>query len=445
MAKKDYMKKDPVSSLSENKREKKQKDNQVRVYFDWAASSPYQEVSGDVPYGNPSSQHSEGRSAKQLLEDARNRCAAVLNVPPKTLYFTSGGTESNSIALFSNLMRPGKGRVISSLTEHASVRGGIETLEKMGKLTGFIPVDSAGRVTAESFSKTLEKYGDVRFAAIMSVNNETGAVTDIASIRDVINQKGENSRLPIHLHCDLVQAAGKIPLNITDLEIDSASISAHKIGGPRGIGLLYLRKPLEVFYSGGGQENGIRGGTENTRGAIALADCLEKYAMSAVSNELGFIDAQSKITREHFFTVQDYYSLAKKRWEKLISALNEIKRCTIIPAERAKDNASLKHQVSALTGFYDNDGFNGFSPYILQVAFNDIPGEVMARALDDLGIAVSTGSACSASSPERPVLAAMGINEKLRIEGIRISQGQSTTDREIDLLLDAIREVLKFL
>ena len=384
-------------------------NGQIRVYFDWAASAPQYDSGITAVYGNPSSQHSEGRAAKAVIENARERCAAVLNVPPETLYFTSGGTESNSIALFSNLIRKGKGRVISSLAEHASVREGMETLEKTGKPTGRISVDPAGRVTAQTLEKALEKFSDTRFAAIMAVNNETGAVTDIPAIRDVLRGQKDNeaSRAPIHFHCDLVQAIGKIPFDIQNWDIDSASISAHKISGPQGIGLLYLKRPLEVFYSGGGQERGIRGGTENTHGAAALADCLEKYALA---------------------DNREMYLQANARWNKLIASLANIKRCTLIPAERGS-------QLSAPL----------FSPYILQAAFKDIPGEVMARALDDLGFAVSTGSACASSSPERPVLLAMGVEESLRIEGIRISQGPSTTDKEIDLLLDGIREVLKFL
>jgi len=374
-----------------------------RIYFDWAASAPYFENGPDVPFGNPSSQHFEGRAAKLALENARERCAAVLNVPPGTLYFTSGGTESNAVALFSNLTRIGKGRIIASEAEHSSIREGMETLERMGKQIGKIAVDSSGRAVGETFTKALEKYGDVRFASCMAVNNETGTVTDIVSLRDVIRKR---AGAPVHLHCDLVQAAGKIPIDIPLWEIDSASISAHKICGPRGIGLLYLRKPLEVFYTGGGQENGVRGGTENTYGAAALALCLEKYAAPE--------------------TVRIEYERAKARWKKLITSLAQIERCTIIPKERIADD-------------------DGFSPYILQAAFKNVPGEVMARALDDLGFAVSTGSACASSSPERPVLLAMGVEENLRIEGIRISQGFTTTDEDIDLLLEAIAEVLKFL
>jgi len=218
-----------------------------RHYFDWAASSPFDhsiinQINNLPVFGNPSSQHSEGRAAKLALQDARERCAKVLNVPPETLFFTSGGTESNSIALFSNLVKKGNGRIISSQAEHSSVREGMETLEKMGKPTGRIAVDSQGRVTPDVFEKTLAKYGEVRFVSCMAVNNETGTITDIASLTDIARKK---SGAPIHFHCDLVQAAGKVPIDIPGWQIDSASISAHKIGGPRGIGLLYLRRPAQ--------------------------------------------------------------------------------------------------------------------------------------------------------------------------------------------------------
>ena len=365
---------------------------------------------GDCPlFGNPSSQHSEGRAAKNALEEARSRCAKALGVPSETLYFTSGGTESNCIALFSNLLRTGAGRVIFSQTEHPSIREGIKTLERTGKPCGIIAVDSEGRVTPQTLAKALEKYGDARFAAIMSVNNEVGSITDMPSLRDVI--RGFQGP-PVHLHCDIAQAAGKIPVDISDWDIDSASLSAHKIGGPRGIGLLYLRKPFDVICSGGGQEGKIRGGTENIHGALSLAACLEQRIVN--------------IEHDTVNGEKSEYANAKIRWKKLILALSAINRCAIIPAGRLQNEEA-------------------FSPYILQAAFRGIPGEVMARALDDLGFAVSTGSACSSFSQERPVLEAMGIEENLRIEGIRISQGWSTTDEDIDLLLEAIAEVLKFL
>jgi cysteine desulfurase len=326
----------------------------------------------------------------------------VLGVPAETVYFTSGGTESNCIPLYSCLSRPGDGRILASSGEHSSIAENLPILERLGKPVGRIPLDPLGRVTEELLAKTLEKYRDIRFAAIMAVNNETGTITDMAVVRDILRKR---EGPPIHFHCDMVQAAGKIPLDITGWELDSASLSAHKIGGPRGIGLLYLKKPLAVLYSGGGQERRIRPGTENVAGALAMADCLEHRALP------------EKIAAE--------YPSARSRWKYFLEGLARIEQCGLIPVERDIDDPR-------------------FSPYIVQAAFKDIPGEVMVRALDDIGFAVSTGSACTSGSPDRPVLAAMGIAENVSLEGIRVSQGWSTTTADIDQLLAAIAEVAPF-
>ena len=375
-----------------------------RHYFDWAATAaPVSSLGETYPYGNPSSMHREGRQAREALESARARCAAVLCVSPDTLYFTSGGTEANCIPLFSLLARHGSGRLIASAGEHTSITENLRVLERLGKLTGQIPINSNASVTRESLAKTLDKYEDVRMCAIMAVNNEIGTVNEIQTLRSILYGRDGQT---IHMHCDMVQAAGKIPLDLAGWGVDSASLSAHKLGGPRGIGLLYLRKPLTVLYTGGGQERNIRPGTENVVGALALASCLELHA----------IPEKLKIE----------YTQARERWAYFINGLKKINRCRIIPGDRSAADEN-------------------FSPYIVQAAFSNIPGEVMVRALDDRGFAVSTGSACSSASPERPVLAAMGMDNNARLEGIRISQGWSTTIEEIDLLLAAITEAVKLL
>jgi cysteine desulfurase len=384
-----------------------------RHYFDWASTAIPENPRFNAPFGNPSSLHHEGRHAKEALESARGRCAAVLKVPAETLYFTSGGTESNCIVLYSYIARQGAGRITASMGEHSSVSENLRILDRLGRQTGIIPIDPLGRVTESLLLKTLTQYDNIRFMAIMAVNNETGTVNDIAGLRKITADK------PVHFHCDMVQAVGKIPIDICGSGVDSASFSAHKIGGPRGIGILYLRKPLEALYMGGGQEKHIRPGTENVIGALSLAQCLETHALPE--------------------TVAAEYVKAEARFSRLICELRKIDRCRLIPTTRAKLREKREESKK------DEGDDSEFSPYIVQAAFKDIPGEVMVRALDDLGFAVSTGSACSSARPERPVLAAMGIDDKLGLEGIRISQGWSTTDEEIDLLLAAIREVLKFL
>jgi cysteine desulfurase len=266
-----------------------------------------------------------------------------------------------------------------------------------------IDPEKDGRVTVQTLSRALEKYPDTRFVSIMGVNNETGAVMDLAGLAAFLRAgKGP----PVHIHSDLVQAAGKVPVSPEDWDLDSASINAHKIGGPRGIGLLYLRRPLRALYSGGGQEGGLRPGTENTAGALGLADCLERRAQPE--------------------TVLEEHRRASQRWKGLIRSLRGMERCVLIPQNRGEEDPA-------------------FSPWIIQAAFRGIPGEVMVRALDDLGFAVSTGSACSSSTAERPILAAMGVDEAAAREGIRISQGWTTSAGDIEDLTDAIRELLRIL
>ncbi|MDR2101662.1 MAG: aminotransferase class V-fold PLP-dependent enzyme, partial [Treponema sp.] len=325
-----------------------------------------------------------------------------LGVKAKHLFFTSGGTESNALVLFSTLFR-GRGDILFSAVEHPSVSENCRALERLGKGAAPIAVGGDGRVTTETLEAALKKNPETRLAAIMGVNNETGAVMDLSGLIARLRSRGG---APVHVHADMVQAAGKIPLDLPALDLDSASLSAHKLGGPRGIGLLYCRKDLEPLYRGGGQEGGKRPGTENIAGALALADCLERRLNPAA------------LGRE--------YEAAACRWKTLIQTLRSMDRCSLIPRDRG-------------------DADPRFSPYILQVAFQGIPGEVLVRSLDDAGFAVSTGSACSSASAQRPILAAMGVDEKTAFEGIRISQGWSTTAGEVEALIKAIGEILKTL
>jgi len=389
-----------------------------RHYLDWAATaipeknSPGLFPAGGIadgnpygfPFGNPSSDHWEGRVAKEALESARFRCARVLGVEPENLYFTSGGTESNALVIHSLLLRKGQGRLLYSGVEHPSVRENCLALGSLGLPLSVIGVEKDGRVSVDTLSSALQKHTDSRFAAIMGVNNETGAQMDIDSLISTARKNQEKNGLPVHFHCDLVQALGKVPVTIGDM--DSASFSAHKLGGVRGAGLLYLKKKIKGLYTGGHQESGVRPGTENTQGALALAEILELRAKPD--------------------TVKKENEKARERFKYLLERLRKIGRCSLIPEDREDDDPR-------------------FSPWIVQVRFRDVPGPVMVRALDKEGIAVSTGSACSSSSPERPVLQAMGLDEKARLEGIRISQGWSTDIADFDALLAGIEKALSFL
>ncbi len=370
-----------------------------RYYFDWAATALPEQQSVVVPFGNPSSRHAEGRAAREALEDARGRAARVLGVPPEHLYWTSGGTEANAIAVYSLLTRPATGAALFSAVEHPSVRENCLMLERLGRRVAVIPAGKDGRVEADALEKTLSKHPDALFAAIMAINNETGAVMDIAALSEFLQNRRASGAKPMHLHCDMVQAAGKFALPL-DL-VDSAALSAHKIGGPRGVGLLYLKKPFTSIFRGGGQEGGVRGGTENTAGACEFAECLERYALTASADA----------------------TAAETRFARLIAFFKETSRCALIPFGRSERDRR-------------------FSPYIVQVRIKGIPGEVLSRALDDEGFAVSTGSACSAAGRERPVLAAIGASKDEQIEGIRISQGRTITMDDIDMLIEAFCHIM---
>ncbi|MDR2535050.1 MAG: aminotransferase class V-fold PLP-dependent enzyme [Treponema sp.] len=378
-------------------------ENPGRCYFDWAATAIPEIGCSDIaaPFGNPSSRHQEGQDAREALENARSRCAAVLGVKTEHIYFTSGGTESNAVALHGMLLRKSVACILSSAVEHPSIRENCLVLERLGKQTASIGVEKDGRVTPSTLEQALEQYPHARFAAILGVNNEIGSRMDIPALVKIIRNRKNSA--PIHIHSDLVQAAGKVPLDLSAWDVDSASISAHKLGGPRGIGLLYLRKALNPIYTGGGQERGLRPGTENTAGAIALAECLERHANPAA--------------------VQAEYQKASERFKRLIRFLRTLRGGFLIPEDREEEDER-------------------FSPYIVQAGFRGIPGEVMVRGLDDAGFAVSTGSACSSSSQERPALRSMGLDKQTSLEGIRISQGWTTTIEDIDRLTKAIEAMV---
>ena len=386
----------------------------MRHYLDWAATAVPDAAGTDdisfasekIIYGNPSSPHAEGRAAKESLEDARLRCARVLGVDAGQLYFTSGGTESNALVLHSLMLKRTPARLLWSGIEHPSVRENCLCLKKLGLATGVIAVGKSGHVTENTLAKALTQYSDTRFAAVMGVNNETGSLMAIKALVSIVRAMEQKKGPRIHFHSDLVQALGKVPLDIPDWDIDSASFSAHKLGGPRGIGLLYLKKPLETLYSGGEQERKVRPGTENVEGAVALANLLERRCGPQ--------------------TVKDEMEKAQLRLNYFLQELKKINRCALIPEDRTEDDER-------------------FSPWILQMRLKGLPAMVAVRALDDMGIAVSTGSACSSSLPERPVLAAMALDKPAMLEGLRISQGWSTETGDFDALLSGIEKALSSL
>lgn len=381
----------------------------IERYFDWAATAPIDE---DIArealeesierWGNPSALHSIGKDAKACLESARERCAAALGADSSSLFFTSGGTESDCIPLLSLLNRPQKGAALISCVEHPAISAQAESLKRCGWRVEKIPANKDGIVTADAVVSKLTD--DSAIVCVMAVNNETGAIMPIQEIARALIENSRGKRKPL-LHVDCVQAAGKIPLSLEG--VDSAAFSAHKIRGPRGIGLLRLGVEIESFLRGGGQEKGVRSGTENVFGAVALAKCLERYCPSPKNPRAA-----------------ERLALQKTLCERFIEKIAAIPGCEIIPRARMEDGKR-----------------ESYSPWIVQAAFKNIPGQVMERALDAEGFFISTGSACSSRKNSRPVLEAMGVDARTRENAVRFSFGPATQEKSIDDLAQKVKEV----
>lgn len=389
------------------------------IYLDWAASAiPYADEieaayrEATAVFANPSAQHRFGKDARAMLENARSRCAAVLGVSPETLYFTSGASESNSLVLLSLLTRPSAGSLVISTIEHPSVREQAAVLEHCGWAVLTAPSDKNGCITPDAVLHTLR--ADTMLVAIMGVNNEVGSVQPVREIARALKAHTAGKR-PVHFHADMVQSIGKLPIAELGLaDVDSASMSAHKIGGPRGIGLLYLKQPFSSGIRGGSQEHNIRPGTENLAGACALARCLEKT----------YTDFEQKFER------------AGELSRFLIEALHRLPECSVIPAARISADMAEAPALAEASP-------RAFSPWIIQVSFKNVPAEIMTRCLSDRGIFVSAGSACSSKKKNRPILAALSVSPEIAQNAIRISIGHSTEKSDLEQLIAAVTEIVK--
>ena len=406
-------------------------------YFDWAATAPCDEqilrdsLEVALRYGgNPSSTHTDGKNARKILEEAREKCAKTLGVKPNQIFFTSGGTESDHIPLLSILTAPKKGRIIVSAIEHPALREECAMLKKLGFDVVSVHPDKNGFVSTESILEKLT--GDTLFVTVMAVNNETGCVQPIYEIADALTNACKGKKKP-HFHVDCVQAAGKIPLDLSHGGIDSAALSAHKISGPRGIGLLYLARPINSFLVGGGQEQNIRSGTENLFGAVALSKCLESYFIREEDSAPCAANTRPSAYDEDSHKSADSKIFARfenqKEWTlDFLKKLKTLPNCRIVPEMRE---------------VFSDEVQNRFSPWIVQAAFLGIPGNVMVRALDAKGFSISTGSACSSKKQSRPILAAMNTSHEIQDSAVRFSFGAFTTKQAMDELFDAVKSVVE--
>lgn len=375
---------------------------QSEIYFDNSATTrQYDEVTtfmADVAtktYGNPSSLHTKGIEAEKLIKAARETIAASLGAESKEIYFTSGGTESNNLAIRGYLdanLRKGK-HIITTKTEHPSVLEVYRHLEELGYSVDYIGVDETGRLNLQEFKDKLNQ--ETALISIILINNETGTIQrleEISAIRDSINPQAV-------IHADAVQAYGKIAINPPGFGIDLLSMSSHKIHGPKGVGALYASKKVKLkpLFFGGGQEALLRSGTENVPGIAGFG----------LASELTFDNLKN--SRERVGALKNDF----------IEKLTE---------------SGISHRIISPIDA---------SPYILNAAFEDVRAEVLLHHLEQKGIFVSTGSACSSHKSTRShVLSAMGIPPQLIDGTIRFSFSAFNTAEEIDITIEAIKKII---
>ena len=372
-----------------------------KVYFDHSATTSVDPrvVEAMLPflyekYGNPSSIHSFGRETKVALEEAREAVAEFLKVRAADIYFTSGGTESDNLAIKGvayELKHKGN-HIITSKIEHHAVLHSCEALEKEGFEITYLNPDKYGMVHPESVEKAITK--NTILISIMHANNEVGTINPIEEIGKIAQSKG------IIFHTDAVQTFGKLPLNLSKLPIDLMAISGHKIYGPKGIGALYIRKGVRLaqLMHGGGHERNRRAGTENIPGIIGLAKAVE--------------------LRKQSFKKEN--ELVKKLRVRLAEGIaKEIPRAIL-----------NGHPEQRLAGH-------------LNLSFQGIEGEALLLSLDLKGIAASSGSACTSGSIDPShVLLAMGVKPELARSSIRFSLGKDNTEEDVDYTLQILPEIV---
>lgn len=350
-------------------------------------------------FGNPSSRHTKGIEAEGYVTKAVQQIAVTLKCQPKEIILTSGGTESNNMALIGTALanqRAGK-HVITTRIEHASIHEPFGRLEQMGYEAQYLPVDHNGHLQPEMLEEAVRE--DTLLVSVMMVNNEMGAVEDIKKLVAVAKQKNPN----VIFHVDAIQAYGKYKIVPKRLGIDLMSVSGHKIHGPKGSGFLYVRDGVKIspIILGGGQQRGMRSGTENVP-AIA-----------------GLGEAVRLIYQQHSEKVERLYALK----QRLIDGLTAMEGVSI-------------------------NGINGLSltetaPHIVSASFDGIKSEVMLHALAQEGVYVSSGSACSSNHPDLSgTLKAIGVEDRLLDSTLRFSFSVLSTEEEVDHALEAVAKVL---
>ena len=371
------------------------------IYLDHSATTPiHPQVLGAMMsffanhFGNPSSIHREGRLARGAMEVARARVATLIGASPEEIVFTGGGTEADNLAVLGAAFaeRQGRNHVITSAIEHPAVGNACRHLAERGFAVTFLPVDGYGRVNPEDVRRAVT---DKTFLiSVMQANNEVGTIQPLRAIGEITRERG------LLFHADAVQAAGKIPVSVTELGVDLLSIAGHKIYGPKGTGALYIRKgtTLAPITFGGHQEGNLRHGTENVPGIVGLGMACEIAARDLADQTV------------HLRGLRD---------------LLEAKILEEIPDVRVNG-----HRTERL-------------PHLLSLSFAGVSGEKLVRQLDLRGIAVSAGSACAEGATHvSPVLTALGIPEELAAGTVRFSLGRDNREEEIGRTVSIVKTLV---
>jgi len=368
------------------------------IYLDNAASTQIHEsvLESMLPYlkeqyGNPSSIHRYGRLAHKAIEKARKQIAQLINADPSEILLTSGGTESNNTALYGISDKRPSSQIITSSIEHDAILEPCKKLARNGHDVVYLPVDNQGMLNLDILKNSLTN--NTCLVSIMFANNEVGTIEPISKITQLCNEQN------IPFHTDAVQAVGKIPIDVKKLGLDLLSISSHKINGPKGIGALYVRKGVDIdpIILGGGQENGLRSGTEN------------------VANIVGFGKA-CELAQLHLS--ENIFHMKRLRDTLVAKILKEIQGVTLNghPENRLPNNAHF--------------------------TFLGVAGEDLIIKLDEYGIAASTGSACSVHTQKAShVLEAMGYSYEQITGSLRLTLGLFNTEQQIDETVNILKKV----
>ena len=355
----------------------------------------------DVQYGNPSSIHQFGRKAKNAIQKARKQVAALIGAEQDEILFTSGGTESNNTILYGfPTLRDvshvsfsfDKNHIITSSIEHEAILEPCKKLEEKGVKITYLPVDKHGIIDSNDVTNSIAE--NTVLVSIMFANNEVGTIQPIKEISEICK------KYQIPLHTDAVQAVGKVPINVKELGVDALSISSHKINGPKGIGALFIKKGLKIvpYITGGGQENGLRSGTENVASIVGFGKACE-------------------IAKERFNeNISHFQTLHSSMLSRIVKEIPHVK----------------------LNGHPEKRIFNN-----IHLTFLGVNGEDLIIKLDEHGIAASTGSACSVHTQKAShVLKAMGFNHEQITGSLRISFGYMNTLNEVNQTVEVLKKVV---